>query len=336
MKTITIIGGGLAGLSLGNALLRKGVPVILHEKKLYPTHRVCGEFISGVSEETLEKLNLTQFLSSAQSVPSVSWHIADRKILDTSFDAPAYGISRYTLDYLLAEEFENLGGELHTESKFKDAPAEGQVWASGKPMNQGGNWIGLSIHLSGTGVDHLEMHSGPSGYIGLSPIENQQTNVTGLFKKDSNINGKGLELITHYLRANDLQALADRLAQCEAVRGSFCAISGFEFGNQSSNTALSIGDAAQLVPPFVGNGMSMALESSAIAADIITEYADQQISWEECSSRIDSACAKLFSTRMKVAMHFHPILLSKLGLKTISATSKLHLLPVKTLYKLTR
>jgi 2-polyprenyl-6-methoxyphenol hydroxylase-like FAD-dependent oxidoreductase len=55
-KEITIAGGGLAGLALACALRRHDVPVTVLEAGNYPRHRVCGEFISGVSEETLATL----------------------------------------------------------------------------------------------------------------------------------------------------------------------------------------------------------------------------------------------------------------------------------------
>ena len=59
-RLIEIIGGGLAGLSLGIALRRAGVPVALHEAGAYPRHRVCGEFIAGLEGSTIERLGLVR------------------------------------------------------------------------------------------------------------------------------------------------------------------------------------------------------------------------------------------------------------------------------------
>ena len=47
MKSIAIVGGGLAGLTLGIGLRQRGVPAALWEAGRYPRHRVCGEFICG-------------------------------------------------------------------------------------------------------------------------------------------------------------------------------------------------------------------------------------------------------------------------------------------------
>jgi len=43
MKRVQIVGGGLAGLTLGLRLRQFGVPVDLYEAGSYPRHRVCGE-----------------------------------------------------------------------------------------------------------------------------------------------------------------------------------------------------------------------------------------------------------------------------------------------------
>ena len=73
-RGITIMGGGLAGLSLGIALRRRDVPVTVIEAGKYPRHRVCGEFISGVSHETLESLGIEEVFEGAMAPRTVAWH----------------------------------------------------------------------------------------------------------------------------------------------------------------------------------------------------------------------------------------------------------------------
>src|SRR5882724_2878130 len=61
LRSIEIVGGGLAGLALGIGLRRHGVPVIIWEAGHYPRHRVCGEFISGRGQETLVRLGFREY-----------------------------------------------------------------------------------------------------------------------------------------------------------------------------------------------------------------------------------------------------------------------------------
>src|SRR5215469_18650464 len=64
-KPITIVGGGLAGLSLGIGLRNRGVPATILEAGTYPRHRVCGEFISGRGQTVLSKLGVSQSVHKA-------------------------------------------------------------------------------------------------------------------------------------------------------------------------------------------------------------------------------------------------------------------------------
>src|SRR5262245_48907826 len=56
MRPITIVGGGIAGLTLGIFLRREGVPVRLWDAAGYPRHRVCGEFINGSGAELISRM----------------------------------------------------------------------------------------------------------------------------------------------------------------------------------------------------------------------------------------------------------------------------------------
>ena len=58
MKDVIIVGGGLSGLFNALLLSRAGLEVTLIEKKRYPFHRVCGEYISNEVIPFLEKHDL--------------------------------------------------------------------------------------------------------------------------------------------------------------------------------------------------------------------------------------------------------------------------------------
>src|SRR6266446_9957477 len=70
LKPITIIGGGLAGLTLGIGLRQRGIPVTVLEAGHYPRHRVCGEFISGGGQEVLERLGVRKSFLEAGAIPA--------------------------------------------------------------------------------------------------------------------------------------------------------------------------------------------------------------------------------------------------------------------------
>src|SRR5437016_5554355 len=64
-KPITIVGGGLAGLTLGIGLRQRAIPTTVWESRHYPRHRVCGEFISGLGHSALARLDLLKPLQEA-------------------------------------------------------------------------------------------------------------------------------------------------------------------------------------------------------------------------------------------------------------------------------
>ncbi|MGY8687484.1 MAG: NAD(P)/FAD-dependent oxidoreductase, partial [Verrucomicrobiales bacterium] len=212
VKTITVIGGGLAGLSLGIGLRRAGIPVELHEASNYPRHRVCGEFISGLGAETVKALGLETALEGCLEHQSSVWFVRGKRIFSGRLPVAARAISRFELDMRLMELFVDLGGRMHQRSRFMEEDGEGLVWAAGRQRVRASTWVGLKAHfLKVPMAEGLEMHLGDGLYIGLTLIEGERVNVCGLMRGPINIAKKGSDMLLELMRLRGLGELAERL-----------------------------------------------------------------------------------------------------------------------------
>src|SRR5438093_7843049 len=152
LKPITIVGGGLAGLTLGIGLRQHAVPVVICEVGHYPRHRVCGEFISGRGQETLRRLGLLELLvaAGAHCAHTTAFFSQTRSFPARHLPQPALCLSRFRLDALLAESFRDSGGELRCGVRGPTLEnTEGTVRASGRRAqirSTGWRWFGIKAH----------------------------------------------------------------------------------------------------------------------------------------------------------------------------------------------
>ena len=190
MKPITIVGGGLAGLTLGIGLRRKGVPVTICEAGHYPRHRVCGEFISGQGQDALARLGLCEPLveAGAISARTATFVLGELQSPVRPLPVAALCLSRFEMDAVLARHFCDLGGELRQQERWRDNDAgEGVVWANGRraqTRERGWRWFGLKVHARNVAsVADLEMHGSANGYVGITRLKDSEFNVCGLFRR---------------------------------------------------------------------------------------------------------------------------------------------------------
>ena len=328
-KPIQIIGGGLAGLTLGIGLRKHDVPVTIVEAGRYPRHRVCGEFINGRGLETLETLGLTKKLVSAGAVPArtAAFFLGESQSPVRRLPWPALCLSRSIMDTLLAEEFQALGGELRTGERQNADLGEGIVRASGRRLqsvDNGWRWFGLKAHATGVSpVADLEMHLGRDGYVGICQLGGGEVNVCGLFRRADSpmVAVAGFDR----LRGETGSILRQRLADAHFDESSFCSVAGLSLRPRRAGqeSALSVGDALTMIPPVTGNGMSLAFESAELAVEPIVAFSLGELSWEEARRMVARRCDERFAGRLAWAQWFQRALFSPLPQKILlSAVSR--------------
>jgi menaquinone-9 beta-reductase len=332
-KRVEIIGGGLAGLSLGRALVQLGVPTTVHEAGTYPRHRVCGEFIAGLKPATVKQLNLEALLADARAHREVSWFYRDRRIRRQRLAFPALAVSRHQLDNRLAQAFAKEGGDLRTSSRVEDGAArEGTVHANGRRRGPA-QWLGLKFHAFQLPLESdLEFHLGKDAYVGLCEVENGAVNVCGLFRARPELTVNRQTALCIYLRAAGLNALADRLAPASIDANSHCAVAGLSFAKPDARSGeLRLGDSYAMIPPFTGNGMAIAFQSAALAVEPLVAWSRGDTTWEDTVSRTNQRLARRLNRRLALAGRLHPFLLMSTPQRVFQLAQRIGLLPFRVL-----
>ena len=309
MKTLTIIGGGLAGLTLGIRLRQRGVPVKVLEAGRYPRHRVCGEFISGRGLRVLRQIGLDEVAGEcAQVVSTTAFFDGEKMLMKRELPEPALCVSRFILDAALAARFRALDGELRCDTRGDTNDyRDGTIFATGRRREKGESacrWFGLKVHARNVPLEaDLEMHIAPSSYVGLCRLANGNVNVCGLFRRD-----RGGEMIDPQRTLCGLPgtALFSRLQHADFDQSSLCAIGGLSVTRgRLDHKVCRIGDAITMIPPITGNGMSMAFESAEVASEILVRYARGERDWQKTLNDIHAALKKTFGWRLWSADLLH-------------------------------
>lgn len=328
LRPITIVGGGLAGLTLGIGLRQKGIPVTVWEAGHYPRHRVCGEFISGRGQDVLARLGLLDALRQAGAVPArtAAFFLGRTASPVRALSAPALCLSRFVLDALLAGQFRESGGDLREDARRREEHfGEGVVRADGRRRQlreHGPRWFGLKIHARNVPLDaDLEMHSAPSGYVGFCRLIDGEVNICGLFRRAAGDDRPAGAPASCRLSPSEPRQpatrqrsgpstfremaapgtlLRERLDVALVDEGSFCSVAGISLRphRAAAWSECCIGDALTMTPPVTGNGMSMAFEAAEMAIAPLAAYSRGECSWDQVRQSIAAACDRAFAPRL--------------------------------------
>ncbi len=144
-------------------------------------------------------------------------------------------------------------------------------------------WTGLKAHFAGVATrDAVEMYYFPGGYCGLAPVESGLCNVCCLARpsllKQSAGSGGARDLARWLRRAVRHPALDARLKHAVQTSGTV-ATAPVSPARRTANLsgALVIGDAAGFIDPFTGDGISMALHSGRLGAEVLSRVRDDRL-----------------------------------------------------------
>lgn len=283
MKNIVIVGGGIAGLSALNRLIDLGVSATLIESGSYPSHKICGEFLSPESIPILTEWDVMP----PTRIEKISI-IADNDNFRFSLPIPACSESRFDFDVKLVNRALKKGARIFTSTKVVNIEGDnilldngqrvpytdlimstGRLFGSTTPM-----YYGFKGHFEGIDLQNgLEMYPFEGGYGGISSIGKGQVNVACLMAKTQHRLNDPLKSL--FLLAPALQKRLEKgtLILPEWIIGQ---IPQFGIKNPPAwKNTYFIGDAAGTIPPATGLGISLALTSGYMAAEFAKNGDDQ-------------------------------------------------------------
>ncbi|HEV7347197.1 NAD(P)/FAD-dependent oxidoreductase [Telluribacter sp.] len=327
---VLIIGGGLSGLITGIELAKAGLKVLLIERKNYPHHKVCGEYVSNEVRPYLQKLGLDLKKLGVAEITSFRFTSPQGHILDSPLKMGGFGISRYLFDDQLYQLARGAGVEfcLNTTvsqiqwqddhfkvvtSGGKEFTAEVVVGAYGKRtrldrelnrdfMEKTSPYMGVKYHIRyDFPKDTIALHNFKNGYCGMSAIEHDKYCLCYLTER-SNVKEYGSipEMERHIMARNP--HIYSILREADFIYDNPEVINEVSFAPKKAvvDHVLMAGDAAGLITPLCGNGMAMAIHGGWIVAQEIIHYFQNHRNRQRLEINYTHRWQSQFSTRLWV------------------------------------
>lgn len=330
---IAIIGGGLAGLTLAIQCADAGRRVVLFEKENYPFHKVCGEYISMESYGFLERCGIPLNDWALPNIDSLQLSDASGRGYDFKLPLGGFGVSRYKLDNALYSTALKKGVTIYAGTKVNDVffqderflvrtssrliAAKLAAGCFGKRSNLDvkwnrkfagqrpgklGNYIGVKYHINyphpaGT----IALHNFRDGYCGISRIEDGKcclcylTTAANLKQAGNSVTEMERTILSANPQLKKIFSAARFLYDEPLVISQV----SFHPKEQVEQHVLMLGDAAGMISPLCGNGMSMAMHASKLAFTEIDKFLARQQSREAMEKNYTTAWKNQFARRLQ-------------------------------------
>ncbi|WP_298301451.1 FAD-dependent monooxygenase [Hydrotalea sp.] len=304
---VAIIGGGLGGLTLAIQCANAGYSVALFEKEQYPFHKVCGEYVSNESKPFLTQLGIPLEEWNLPVIQQLLITDVKGKAYPFALDLGGFGISRYLLDNALYELAVQKNAQVFCQTKvlnvtylnnyFEVAAINTNVsakvvvgsfgkrsnfdvqWKRIHPLNAKStsvkNFVGVKYHIRYPfPSNQIALHNFKNGYCGISMIEDRKCCLCYLTTADNLRNNENRIDVMQEKVLFKNPALKKIFTEADFLYTSPQVIAQVSFApkTQIQNHVLMIGDAAGLITPLCGNGMSMAMHAGKLVFGAIDSF----------------------------------------------------------------
>ena len=329
---VVVLGGGLAGLTTSMLLADAGLRVAVVEKKSYPFHKVCGEYVSNETLPFLERLGLDPFALGAHAISRFRLSGPSGQMLELPLEQGGFGLSRYTLDhafYKLAQErgvvfFQNESVvEVDPEQGIvktnkQELKADFLVGAFGKRslidqkldrafLKQRSPFVGVKYHLR---MDHasdlIELHNFRNGYLGINRVENDICCSAYLasredLKRCGSIEALEAEVLSRNPHIKRIFEQAEKVYEQPLVINEVSLVQKplVERG------MFMAGDSAGMIAPLAGNGMAIAIHSGKVLAELIIASVSGPRDQKLLERKYEQTWKKHFAPRLFVGRTIH-------------------------------